>query len=279
MVRPFAGIGLGLRSEFAAELPATQRQVDWVEVVAEDWAPLGGLGLKILEANLERWALVPHSTGLSIGGPDPFDAEYLGWMRHFCRRIEAPFFSDHLGYSSVGGVQLHDVLALPFSVEAAEHTVRRIREVRQDLEVPLVFENPTYYAVMPGSTMDEAAFLRLVLEEGECGMLLDVNSLYVNSRNHDYDPYGFVDRMPLERVCELHLSGHDRFPNLVIDTQRSPIPDEVWALYRYVLACAGRMIPTLIEWDFQIPPLDQALDEVDRARDHAASVLRQAVAA
>jgi uncharacterized protein (UPF0276 family) len=279
MTRALAGIGVGLRSEFAAELPLTQRQVDWLEIVPENWANTGGQGRRNLLANLERWPLVPHSTALSIGGPDPFDEEYLGWMRDLCRLIDAPFFSDHICYAFLGGIHTHELLPLPLSEEAAEHTVARIRALKARFDVPLVFENPTVYATMPGSTMDEATFLNLVLAEADCGMLLDVNNVYVNGQNHGFDPYAFLDRMPLDRVRQLHLAGHTRFPDVIIDSHRGPIIDEVWKLYRYTLARAGRLIPTLIEWDSEIPPLDEVLDEVDRARAHAATALALAEAA
>lgn len=279
MTRTARGIGVGLRSEFIADLPGTSRQVDWLEIIPENWADHGGISRRMLHACRERWPLVPHSTALSIGGPDPFDEVYLGWMRDLCREIEAPWFSDHICYSSIGGMHTHELLPLPMSEEAAEHTVRRIREAQARFEVPLVLENPSYYAVMPGSTMDEASFLCRVLGEADCGMLLDLNNVYVNSVNHRFDPYAFVDRMPLERVRQIHLAGHSRQHQLIIDTHRGPIIDEVWALYRHTLRRAGRLIPTLIEWDTDIPALDQVLDEVDRARDHAAMALAEEVAA
>ena len=279
MTRTFTGIGVGLRGEFAAELPRTQRQVDWVEIIPENWAHTGGQPLRNLDACRERWTIVPHSTALSIGGPDPFDEEYLGWMRALCRRIDAPFFSDHICYAFLGGIHTHELLPLPLTEEAVEHTVARIRALQARFEAPLVFENPTVYATMPGATMDEATFLNRILAEADCGMLLDVNNVYVNAQNHGFDPYAFIDRMPLVRVRHLHLAGHTRFPDVVIDSHKGPIIDEVWKLYRYTLERAGRLIPTLIEWDTDVPPLDEVLDEVDRARSHAEAALGLAEAA
>lgn len=273
MTHGAAGFGIGLRSSFMADLVKTTRQVDWLEIIPENWVASGGVARRMLDACRERWQLVPHSTALSIGGPDPFDELYLGWMRDLCREVAAPWFSDHICYSLIGGMHTHELLPLPFSEEAAEHTVRRIREAQARFEVPLVFENPTWYAAMPGSTMDEASFLSSVIGEAGCGMLLDVNNVHVNSANHGGDPYGFIDRMPLDRVRQIHLAGHTRRPGLTVDTHRGPISDEVWALYRHALRRAGRLIPTLIEWDTDIPPVDVVLDEVDRARAHAAAAL------
>lgn len=273
MTRDAIGFGVGLRSSFMADLLATSRQVDWLEIIPENWAGSGGTGRRMLDACRERWPLVPHSTALSIGGPDPFDELYLGWMRDLCRHVRAPWFSDHISYSLIGGLHTHELLPLPFSDEAAEHIVDRIRQAQARFEVPLVFENPTWYAAMPGSTMDEASFLCRVIGEGGCGMLLDVNNVFVNCANHGGDPYAFIDRMPLDRVRQIHLAGHTRRHGLVVDTHRGPIIDEVWALYRHALSRAGRLIPTLIEWDTDIPPLDEVLDELDRARAHAAAAL------
>jgi len=279
MTRTVTGIGIGLRSDFIGELVKTEREVDWLEIIPENWAGHGGMSRRMLHACRERWPLVPHSTALSIGGPEPLDETYLGWMRALCREIDAPWFSDHICYSLIGGMHTHELLPLPMSEEAAQHTVRRIRQAQERFDVPLVFENPTTYAVMPGSTMDEATFLCRIIGEAGCGMLLDVNNVYVNSVNHGFDPYAFIDRMPLDRVRQIHLAGHSRQHEVIIDTHRGPIPDPVWALYRHTLGRAGRLIPTLIEWDTDIPPLDVVLDEVDRARGHADAALAAEVAA
>jgi uncharacterized protein (UPF0276 family) len=274
--RQLAGIGVGLRDAFAAELVHTTRRVDFLEIVPECWTKAR---TTLLAPHLERWPIVPHSTALSIGGPEPFDGEYIRTMREICRQIAAPFFSDHICYSFINGLHTGELLPLPFSEEAAEHTVRRIREVQDRLDVPLVLENASYYATMPGTLMDEASFILTLLSETECGMLLDVNNVYVNSRNHAFDPYAFIDRMPLDRVWQLHVAGHGQVPSfprvagLILDTHRGPIIEDVWALYRHTLTRAGRLIPTIIEWDLVIPPLDVVLDEVDRARQHAVSAL------
>jgi uncharacterized protein (UPF0276 family) len=276
MAKGFDGIGVGLRREFIREILKTERQVDWLEIVPEQWMASGGRQARLLSDCLERWTIVPHGTSLSIGGPDPLDESYLAEMNALLDRVKPPIWSDHICYATVGGVYTHELLPLPFTNEAADHTIGRIQALQSRVEVPLVFENATFYAHMPGGTMDEATFLKLILEEADCGMLLDVNNVYVNSRNHGFDPRAFLDRMPYERVRQIHVAGHTRTKDLIIDTHTGPIIDEVWALYRYALEKAGRLIPTLIEWDNEIPPLDAVLDELDLARRHAADALEPA---
>jgi uncharacterized protein (UPF0276 family) len=263
------GIGVGLRRPFAQDLLATTRHVDWLEITPENWIRYGGHARRLLDACGERWPIVPHSVSLSVGGPDPLDEEFLDGIDALCRRVRAPWWSDHVCYSSAGGAQLHDLLPLPFSDEAVAHTAARARAVQARVETPLALENATFYAHMPGGTMDEAAFLRAVVEEAGCGLLLDVNNVYVNALNHGGDPRAFIDRLPLERVVQIHVAGHTRRDDVVIDTHIGPVIDPVWELYRHTIARIGRLVPTLVEWDQEIPPLDVVLDEVDRARREA----------
>jgi hypothetical protein len=268
-----SGIGVGLRRPFARDILTTSRQVDFLEIVPENWVKFGGWWRRTLDACRERWPIVPHSVSLSIGGPDPLDGEFLSAISGLCRRLGAPLYSDHVCYAGVEGSPVHDLLPLPFSEQALAHVVGRVREAQERVGVPLALENATFYAHMPGGTMDEAAFLRALIESAGCAMLLDVNNVYVNSRNHGFDPRAFIDRMPLDRVAYLHLAGHTVQEETIIDTHIGPIIGDVWALYRYTLRRAGRLIPTLIEWDQEIPPLDVVLDEVDRARAHARAAL------
>lgn len=271
-VKPL-GVGIGLRREFYAQLPATSRALDWVEIVPENFLTLGGRPQRTLDACVERWPVLPHGVALNIGGPEPLDEDYLSGLAALVERVDAPFFSDHLCYSRLGGAYLYDLLPLPFSEEAVEHVVSRVREVKARVGRPFLLENPSYYARMPGGTLDEAAFLRHVAEQSDCGLLLDVNNVYVNACNHGYDPRAFVDALPLERVVQLHLAGHERQPDVLIDTHGAPVCDDVWSLYRYVLERTGP-VSTLIEWDQDIPSMDAVLDEADRARAVMAEVAR-----
>jgi len=274
-VIPIAGIGVGLRRSFVKELATTRRRVDFVEITPENWVCFGGSRRRNLDACLERFPAVSHSVSLSIGGPDPLDPQFLEAIASLSERMAAPFWSDHICYSTVGGQPVHDLLPLPFTRETVEHTAGRVQQAQAFVGRPLVLENATFYAHMPVASdeqpMDEADFLCAVLAAADCGMLLDVNNVYVNSRNHGFDPYAFMDRMPLHRVRYVHLAGHTAQDDVIIDTHIGPIIDPVWDLYRYTLKAAGRLIPTLIEWDQDIPPLDAVLDEVDRARAVAES--------
>jgi|SRR6218665_289472 len=263
-VKPL-GVGIGLRREFYTLLPETSRALDWVEIIPENFLTLGGRPQRALDACGERWPLLPHGVALNVGGPDPLDETYLAGLRALVERVDAPFFSDHLCYARLGGAYLYDLLPLPFSEEAVEHVVPRVREAQARVGRPFLLENPSYYAHMPGGTLAEADFLRHVVEQADCGLLLDVNNVYVNACNHGYDPRAFVDALPLERVGQIHLAGHERQPDVLIDTHGGPVCDEVWSLYRYVLERTGP-VSTLIEWDQDIPSLDAVLDEADRAR-------------
>jgi uncharacterized protein (UPF0276 family) len=265
------GAGIGLRSAFYDELPNISRPLDWVEIVPENFVTTGGRARRALAGCAGRWPVVPHGVSLNVGGPDPLDDDYLARLAALVDETSAPFFSDHLCYSRLGGVYLHDLLPLPFSDEAVEHVVPRVKRAMDRVERPFLLENPTYYATMPGSTLDEATFLRRVLEEADCGLLLDVNNVFVNAHNHGYDARAFLDALPLDRVVQVHLAGHHRRPDVIVDTHAAAVCDEVWALYRHLLARTGP-ISTLIEWDDDIPSLAAVLDQADLARTALAEV-------
>ncbi len=267
------GAGIGLRREFYEALPLTGRSLDWVEIIPENFLTLGGRSQRALDASAERWPVLPHGVGLNIGGPDALDEEYITRLAALVRRVDSPFFSDHLCYSRLGGVYLHDLLPLPFNEEAVEHVVPRVREVMARVGRPFLLENPSYYARMPGGTLAEADFLRHVAEQADCGLLLDVNNVYVNAQNHGYDPRAFLDALPLERVVQIHLAGHDRREDVIIDTHGAEVCDEVWQLYRYVVQRTGP-VSTLIEWDQDIPSLEAVLDQADLARKVLQEVAR-----
>jgi len=268
MPRKVEGHGIGLRRPFYDGILATTRRVDWLEITPENWVRRGGRRARQLAAVNERYALVPHSVSLSVGGPDPLDEGFLDEMAQLCRLIDAPWYSDHLCYSSVDGVHLHDLLPLPFTREAVKHLLPRIDRVKQRLDRPLLLENATFYAVMPGSEMDEPTFIAEVLSQADCGMLLDVNNIYVNARNLGIDPQHFLRTVPLERVKQIHVAGHTVKDSVVIDTHIGPIVEDVWKLYQQVVALLPD-VPVLVEWDDEIPSLDAVLDEADRARSLA----------
>jgi uncharacterized protein (UPF0276 family) len=273
MTRPLEGIGIGVRTPWASELLTTSRRVDWLEVVPENWAFYGGKKRKLLHALAEKFTVVPHSVSLNVGGLDALDARFLEALGTLVKETRAPLFSDHVCYASTHGRPLHELLPLPFTHEVVELVGKRGKEAAERVGAPLVLENATFYAHMPGGELDESGFLRACLEAADAKMLLDVNNVYVNSKNHGFDARAFIDTLPLERVSYLHLAGHTKQDDVIIDTHIGPIIDDVWSLYRYVIAKAGRALPTLIEWDQDIPALDVVLDECDRARDEARKAL------
>lgn len=274
---PYLGAGVGLRRPLTEGLLATRRALDWLEVTPENYMRFGGAARAALRACRARWPIVPHGVALNVGGLEPLDDDYLADLRRLCDEHDPPWFSDHLCYSRVGGVYLHDLLPLPFSDEAVAHVAPRVREARERVGRPFLLENATYYEVMPGSALDEATFLRRVVEEADCGLLLDVNNVYVNSKNHGYDPVAFLDALPLERVAQVHLAGHEVRGDVIIDTHGAPVPDPVWALYAQLLERTGP-VTTLIEWDHQLPDdVNVLLDEADRARDLLARTVTRRV--
>jgi uncharacterized protein len=259
------GVGIGLRNPHVTDLLETERALDFLEVIPENFVGRGGPDLRTLDACRERWPMLVHGVAVSIGGPDPFDDEYVTGLRAFLSRVRAPFYTDHLCYSSYGGFQSHQLLPLPQSDEAVAHAARRIRELSERLELPVAVENVTTYANMPGSTMSPAAFVAAVVEEADCGLLLDVNNLYVNAKNLGSDLAGDLDLLPLHRVMQLHVAGHDVRHGRWIDSHGAPVADEVAALTVEVVRRAGD-VPVLLERDLNLPPLDEVLDEADTLR-------------
>jgi uncharacterized protein len=260
-----SGIGISLRREHYDDVLRTTRRIDWLEIQPENFMGIGGWVPAFLDQCRERWTIVPHGVALSLGGPEPPSEDYLVPLSHLMQRIDAPYFSEHACYSAIDGMAFHELLPLPFSAEAARHLGRRARWMQERLGAPFVLENITYYAAMPGSEMTEGAFLRAVFDENDCGLLLDVNNVYVNAINHGRRPLDVLDELPVHRTRQIHLAGHIREGDLLIDNHGAAVCDEVWELYREVIARLGP-VPTLLEWETALPSLDRVLDEADRAR-------------
>lgn len=257
------GVGIGLRREFFEPLLATTRTVDWLEVITENFAGLSGRPAAILARFKERWALIPHGVGLSVGSAAP--PGYLETLSHFVRELAPPWFSDHVCFSSVGARTWFDLLPLPRHEEAVERVAANARAAAEATGCRLLLENITTYAQMPGSELDEAAFLERVAQRSGAGLLLDLNNLYVNAVNDGEEPEAALERFPLQHVGQLHLAGHTIDKGLLLDTHSTPVAAPVWALYERTLRACGPL-PTLIEWDQHIPSLDAVLDEADKAR-------------
>ncbi|MFY8136380.1 MAG: DUF692 domain-containing protein [Aquimonas sp.] len=255
--------GLGLRRPLLDELLALPAgRVGFLEIAPDNWIGVGGKRREALDALRERFPIFAHGLSLSLGGPEPFDTNYLARLRAFLDALGCPLYSEHLSYCSDEG-QLYDLLPMPFTEEAVRHVAARIGEVQDALGRRIAIENISYYAA-PYQAMTEIDFLRAVLNEADCDLLLDVNNIHVNSINHGYDALAFLRALPAERVASLHVAGHYvEAPDLIIDTHGAAVIDPVWALLDAAYAHCG-LKPTLLERDFNFPPMGELLGEVDR---------------
>lgn len=239
--------------------------MDFLEIAPENWMRVGGRLGRLFRQLTERHPFVAHGLSLSLGSQDPLDTDFIIELRAFIEDHGILGYSEHLSYCSDQG-HLYDLMPIPFTEEAVKHVAHRIRSTQDLLGRRMAIENVSYYAA-PGQSMDEADFVCAVLEEADCGLLLDVNNVYVNSVNHRYDARDFVARMPVDRIVGLHVAGHYvESDDLLIDTHGAPMVDSVWALLEEVYAKMG-ILPTLLERDFNIPPLDELLLEVTSIRD------------
>jgi uncharacterized protein len=268
-------IGLGLRSELIEAVRDDQdlRRPDFLEIFPHHFQGRGGRLRRDLQACQARYPIVAHCTGASLGGYDPLDDEYLDTVAAFMRDSKARWWSDHFCWSGHGGAHF-DLLPLPFTRASVSRLAARARAAQGRVGAQLALENVSAYVRCPEDEVSEAEFCAAVLDEADVGMLLDVNNVIVNCLNFGGDPHAFIDTLPLDRVLHIHVSGHTVLPHVVIDTHVCPVPDSVWELYRYTLARAGRMIPTVLEWDTDIAPYEQVLAELDHMRTHAAFAMQ-----
>ena len=260
--RPVNGVGLGLRRSFAAEVIETRPAVDFFEIAPENWMRIGGALGRQFRALTERFPFVAHGLSLSLGGPAPLDREFLSQLRLFIRDHGIRLYSEHLSYCGDDGL-LYDLLPIPFTEEAVVYVTNRIRCVQDMLGERIAIENVSYYAA-PGKQLEEIEFLTAVLQQADCGLLLDVNNIYVNGVNHGYDPLAFLAAIPPERIEYAHVAGHYRqSADLLVDTHGAAVIDPVWDLLECAYARFG-VFPTLLERDFNIPPLTELMIEVER---------------
>jgi len=260
-----AGVGLGLRREMLNELlPDIPSSVDFWEVAPENWIPLGGKYQKNLHQFTSACHFVSHGLSLSIGSPDPLDINFVKSVKTFLDRHQILYYSEHLSYCSGQG-HLYDLMPIPFTEEAVKHVVERVKQVQDIIERPLLLENVSYYAA-PGQEMSEQEFTLSVLNESGCLMLLDVNNIYVNSINHGYDPVDFLTAMPSGKIVYGHIAGHyDEADDLKIDTHGADVIEPVWQLLKKAYEIHG-VFPTLLERDFNIPPMNELLVEMEKIR-------------
>lgn len=264
MNRPLSGTGLGFRRELISELmQGVPAGIDFFEIAPENWLGMGGRSARDLRHFTERHAFACHGLSLDIGGPSPLDEALLRRIKAFMREHDIALYTEHLSWCGDDG-HLYDLLPIPFTAEAVKWVAQRIRRAQDILEMRIGVENASYYVAPPGADLDETTFIRAVIEEADCLLHLDVNNIYVNSRNFGFDPLAFMDALPLERTCYLHMAGHYVEPDgLLVDTHGADVIDPVWALLDAAYARVGAL-PTCLERDFNIPPLAELVTEVRR---------------
>ena len=269
------GFGLGLRVDHYETILNSEPAIDWFEIISENYLVPGGKPLHYLDRIRERYPLVMHGVSMSIGSTDPLNRDYLKQLKELARRIEPAWISDHLCWTGVHGTNLHDLLPLPYTEETIEHVAARICEVQDFLGRQMLIENVSSYLSYTQSQLTEWDFLTAVCERADCLLLFDVNNVYVSSVNHGFDPLDYLNGIPAERVQQIHLAGHEDHGRYIIDTHDHPVPDPVWDLYAQALRRFGP-VSTMIERDDNIPPLDELIAELDRARGIAARVAKEA---
>ncbi len=262
---PYLGFGLGLRTVHYETILDRLPAVDWFEVLSENYMVPGGRPLHYLDRIREHYAVVMHGVSLSIGSTDPLDQRYLRSLKALMRRIEPAWISDHLCWTGVQHKNMHDLLPLPYTEESIAHVVERVDQVQEYLGRRILLENVSSYVTYKQSAIPEWEFLREVTERADCLILLDVNNVYVSSFNHEFDPHEYLNAVPRERVQQFHLAGHRNLDTHIIDTHDEPIVDPVWQLYADAVRRFGQ-VSTMIERDDNIPPLDELLAELGRAR-------------
>ncbi len=273
---PFLGFGVGLRPKHYADVLERAKQralgIDWFEAISENYMIAGGRPLRVLGEVRAHAPLVLHGVSLNLGSTDPLDAAYLRELAALAARFEPAWLSDHLCWTGVQGENLHDLLPLPLTKESVHHVAARIAQVQDRLGRRIAIENVSSYAAFCADAMPEWEFLTAICEAADCGLLLDVNNVFVSAHNHGFDAGAYLAGVPAERVFQIHLAGHSQNGGLLIDTHDHPVRDEVWDLYALALRRLGP-VSTLIEWDDQIPELDVLVQEVERARAVAAAAL------
>ncbi len=275
---PNLGLGLGLRTVHFPYILEHHPAVDWFEIISENFMDSGGRPRYILEQIAERYQIVMHGVALSIGSTDPLNFDYLTRLKRLASAVQARWVSDHLCWTGVAGRNTHDLLPIPLNEATLAHVTERIRIVQDYLERPLVLENPSTYVGFADSTMTEWEFLSRLADETDCGLLLDVNNVYVSSVNHDYDPTEYLRNLPHERVVQFHLAGHTHCGTHIIDTHDGAVIDPVWDLYALAHQLTGGAA-TLLEWDARIPPFPEVHAEVLKARNYMARTLAPAASA
>jgi uncharacterized protein (UPF0276 family) len=262
---PDLGCGVGLRVPHYEHIFSAYPDVDFFEIISENFMVAGGPPLRNLGRALDRYPVVQHGVSMSIGATAPLDFDYLDRLKALTEKTGSPWVTDHLCWTRAHGVDLHDLLPLPYTEEAVRHIAERIRTVQDHLELRLGIENTSSYLTYNASVMTEWEFITAIAEEADCALLLDVNNVYVSSYNHGFDPKTFIDGIPADRVIQFHLAGHTNKGAYILDTHSDFVIDEVWDLYRHALERTGP-VTTLVEWDDEIPEFETVHGEALKAK-------------
>lgn len=258
------GIGLGLRVPHYRHILEKKPTCNWFEIISENFMVDAGRPLEVLDRILEQYRVVQHGVAIYFGSAESLNRDHLRKLKRLVKRTGTPWLSDHLCWGSVDGRYTHDLLPMPYTFEAARNTARKIREARDFLEVPICVENVSSYAEFHVSEMTEWEFLAEVVELADCGILLDVNNIYVSSQNHEFDPLDYIENIPHHRVGQMHIAGHSKFERFLLDTHDHPVLDPVWRLYDRAIELIGHTA-TLLEWDDRIPSFDEVHHEALKA--------------
>lgn len=261
---PNLGRGLGLRREHYRHVVDSKPDVDWFEIITENFMVAGGNPKRVLEAVRRDYPVVLHGVSLSIASTDPLDERYLAEVAALAKAAQPAWISDHLCWGTAHGVNAHDLLPVPYTEEALEHVVRRVEAVQERLGRRILLENPSSYLRFRDADMEEHEFLAELARRADCGILLDVNNVFVSAHNHGFDPHAYIAALPAERVGQIHLAGHTEEGELLIDTHDGHVRPEVWQLYADTIQLMGARA-TMIEWDAQVP----AFDVLQRELEHA----------
>ena len=272
---PDLGVGVGLRTVHFGHILANRPRVDWFEVLSENFMETDGRPLYVLDQVVERYPVALHGVSLSIGSTDALDHDYLSKLKGLAARARAHWVSDHLCWTGVLGRNVHDLLPMPYTEEALRHTVARVRAVSDFLERPLVLENPSSYVEFAASSMPEWEFLARLADKADCGLLLDVNNVYVSAFNHGFDPRLYIDALPVDRIVQYHLAGHTHKGTHIVDTHSDHAVPEVWDLYARACRRTGN-VATLYEWDEDIPDFEVVHAEARKAAAYRGAVLSAA---
>jgi len=268
---PGLGFGLGLRKEHYQDVIDSSPDVDWFEILTENYLVPGGKPLYFLEQIAERYPMVMHGVSMNIGNTEPLDKEYLEQVKNLKNRVHAHWLSDHLCWTGTNGTNAHDLLPLPYTEEAINHVVQRIEQVQDFLGSRMLIENVSSYVSYQHSEMTEWQFLTEIAQRADCLLLLDINNIYVSAVNHEFDPLDYLLAVPPKHVQQFHLAGHSDYGDYVIDTHDMPVCDAVWSLYARAVEHFDD-ITFMIERDDNIPPLAELLEELNLARDLTAQV-------